>query len=254
MQQLHLLHRAVCEDKGTGRARRAWRAGRAGRAGRNNKGKAAPAAAAQSHRWKPGKLCEEQLLQLEVQDNLQKEQKAYSKGGLIFRENWEKTCSQKSWLMIIFTWKYMATTRCRMKGRSYKETRWNGLMSFQPNGILGFLKEWLDNLHESLYRNAGFMMWCGQLKRSIKGDLSSRLGSNHVSCGKNKKGKGVNSWTNIIIFIIIYGFPNSKMNSWSGRYPVNQTTTKHSRSLGKRRMRWYASWINQTGTILTQVG
>ena len=60
------------------------------------KRQAAPAGEAQSCQRKPGKLCEEQLLQLEVWDNLQRMRKAYSKGGLIFRANWEKACSQRS--------------------------------------------------------------------------------------------------------------------------------------------------------------
>ena len=34
--------------------------------------------------------CEARLPQLEVWDNLKQEQKAYSKGGLLFRENWAK--------------------------------------------------------------------------------------------------------------------------------------------------------------------
>ena len=60
------------------------------------KGKAAPAGEAQKCWRKPGQPCEEELLQLEVWDNLQKERKAYSKWGLIFTANWEKACSQKS--------------------------------------------------------------------------------------------------------------------------------------------------------------
>ena len=45
--------------------------------------------------WRAG------LPQLEVQDNPQKgEPKAYSKGRLLFRENWTTACSQKGWLRI----------------------------------------------------------------------------------------------------------------------------------------------------------
>ena len=56
------------------------------------KSKAAPWEA-QSRRRTPGKRCEELLLHLEVQANLQKEErKAHSKDGLIFRANREKVC------------------------------------------------------------------------------------------------------------------------------------------------------------------
>ena len=63
---------------------------------KTTKGKAAPAGEAQSRWRKPSKLCEELLLQLEVRDNLQKEQKAYSKAGLSSEQTGKRPARRKA--------------------------------------------------------------------------------------------------------------------------------------------------------------
>ena len=95
----------------------------------------------------------------------------------------------------------MVTAFRRTKGKIYKEDRWKGRMSLKRNGRSGLLEERLANLrkgrHERLYRKAGFMMLCGQLQGSAKGDISYRLESNRALSGRNEKGNGGNSLTNI---------------------------------------------------------
>ena len=68
-----------------------------------------------------------------------------------------------------------------------------GDQAYSKKGWLIFRREGM----KAFYQKAGFMMLCGQLQGSAKGDMSSRLESNRALSGRNEKGNGGNSLTKI---------------------------------------------------------